>query len=104
MLRAFDDQNINVITNLCNIINNRGFIPAHLKQSIFITLPKKSKAWSCTKYRTISLMSHITKLLLKVIEQRIVKKNDNDVSRLQSEFSSKSSTTEGIFNPRTVCE
>ena len=31
-------------------------------------------------------MSHVTKLLLKVIEQRIVKKIDNEVSRLQSGF------------------
>ena len=43
MLRALDDQNIDVITNLCNIIYyNSGAIPTDLKQSIFITLPKKS--------------------------------------------------------------
>ena len=81
LLRALDDENIDVITNLCNGIYNSGVIPTDLKQSIFITLPKKSKAQSCTEYRRISLMSHITKLLLKVIEQRIVKKIDNEVSR-----------------------
>ena len=64
----------------------------------------KSKAESCTEYRTISLMSHITKLLLKVIEQRIVRKIDNEVSRLQSGFRTESGTREGIFNRRTVCE
>ena len=104
MLRALDDQNIDVITNLCNIIYNSGVIPTDLKLSIFITLPKKSKAQSCTEYRTFRLTSHITKLLLKVIEQRIVKKIDNDVSRLQSGFRSGSGTREGIFNLRTVCE
>ena len=103
MLRALDDQNIDVITtNLCNIIYNSGFTPTDLKQSIFITLPKKSKAQSCTEYRTITLMSHITKLLLKVIEQRIMKKIYNEVSRLQSGFRSGSGTREGIFNQRTV--
>ena len=104
ILRALDNQNIDVVTNLCNIIYNSGVIPTNLKQSIFITLPKKSKAHSCTEYRTISIMSHITKLLLKVIEQRIVKKIDNEVSRLQSGFRSGSVTREGIFNLRTVCE
>ena len=49
-------------------------------------------------------MSHITKLLLKVLEQRLVKKIDNKVSRLQSGFRSGSGTREGIFNLRTVCE
>ena len=81
MLRALEDQNIDVITNLSNIIYNSGFIPNDLKQSIFITLPKWSKAQSGTEYRIISLMSHIIKLLLKVIEQRIVKKIDNEVNR-----------------------
>ena len=63
MLRALDDENIDGITNIFNIIYNNGDIPTDLKQSIFITLPKKSKAQSCTEYRTDSLMSHITKLL-----------------------------------------
>ena len=104
MLRALDDENIDVITSLCNSIYNSGVIPTDLKQSIFRTLPKKSKAQSCTEYRTISLMSHITKLLLKVIEQTIIKKIDNEVSRLQSGFRTGSGTREGIFNLRTVCE
>ena len=104
MLRALDDENIDVITNLCNIMYNSKVIPTDLKQSIFITLSKKSKAQSCTEYRTISLMSHIKKLLLKVIEQRIVKKINNEVSRLQSGFRTGSGAREGIFNLRTVCE
>ena len=104
MLKALNDQKIDVITNLCNIIYNSGVIPTDLKQSIFITIPKRSKAQSCTEYRTVSLVSHIPKLLLKVIEQRIVKKIDNEVSRLQSGFRSRSGTREGIFNLRTVCE
>ena len=65
MLRALDDENIDVITNLCNIIYNSGVIITDLKQSIFITLPKKSKAQSCTEYRTISLMSHVNKATFK---------------------------------------
>ena len=88
MLRALDDENTDVITNLCNIIYNSGVIPTDLKQSIFRALPKKSKAQRCTKYSTINLMHHITRLLLKVIEQRVVKKIDNEVSRLQSGFRS----------------
>ena len=49
-------------------------------------------------------MSHIAKLLSKVIEQRIFKKIDNEVSRLQSGFRSGSGTRESIFYLRTVCE
>ena len=82
MLSAPDDQNIDAITNLCNIIYNSGVIPTDMEHSIFITLPKMSKAQSCTEYKTISLMSHITKSLLKVVVERRVKKIDIEVSRL----------------------
>ena len=57
-----------------------------MKHSVFITLPKKPKAIICTEIRTMSLMSHVTKLLLKIIQQRMANKIDKEVSRLQSGF------------------
>ena len=57
----------------------------------------------CTEFRTISLMSHVTKLLLKIIRQRMANKIDKEVSRLQSGFRPGTGTREGIFNIRTKC-
>ena len=70
-LKALDEQNIEIITSLCNIIYNSGMIPTEMKHSVFITLPKNPKAMICTEFTTISLMSHVTKLLLKIIQQRM---------------------------------
>ena len=103
-LKALDEHNIEIITSLCNIIYNSGMIPTELKHSVFITLPKKPKAMICTEFRTISLMSHVTKLLLKIIQQRMANKIDKEVSRLQSGFRPGTGTREGIFNLRTICE
>ena len=75
-----------------------------MKHSVFITLPKKLKAMICTEFRTISLMSHVTKLLLKIIQQRMANKIDKEVSRLQSGFQPGTCTREAIFNLRTICE
>ena len=85
-LKALDEHNIEIITSLCNIIYNSGMITREMKHSVFITLPKKPKAMICTEFRTISLMSHVTKLLLKIIQQRMANKIDKEVSRLQSGF------------------
>ena len=49
-------------------------------------------------------MIHISKLLLKIIKQRIADKIDKEVSRLQSGFRPEMGTREGIFNLRTICE
>ena len=58
----------------------------------------------CTEFRTISLLSHVTKLLLNKIQQRMANKIDKEVSRLQSGFRPGTGTREGIFNLRTICE
>ena len=58
----------------------------------------------CTEFRTISLMSHVTKLLVKIIQQRMANKIDKEVSRLQSGFRPGTGTREGKFNLRTICE
>ena len=53
-----------------------------MKQPIFVPIPKKPKAQNCTEYRTINLMSHVTKLLLKIIQVRITAKMNKEVSGL----------------------
>ena len=73
-IKVFDEHNLEVVTDLCNTIYNSGYIPIDMKQSIFIPLSKKPKAQKCTEFRTISLMNHTSKLLLKIMRQRIADK------------------------------
>ena len=79
-------------------------MPTEKKHSVFITLPKKPKAMICTEFRTISLMSHVTKLLLKIIQKEWLTRLMKKVSRLQRGFRPGTGTREGIFNLRTICE
>ena len=71
MLKAFDDGPLGKLTQLCNEIYNTGYWPKELKESIFIPIPKKPKATRCQEYRTISIMSQVTKLLLKIVMDRM---------------------------------
>ena len=75
-LKELDEHNIEIITPFCNIIYNSGMIPTDMKHSVFITLAKKPIAMICTEFRTISLMSHVTKLLLKIIQQGMANEID----------------------------
>ena len=49
-------------------------------------------------------MSHVTKLLLRIIQVRITAKINKEVSELQSGFSSGMGIREGIFFLRSICE
>ena len=62
VLKALDDTSLKILTKLCNKIYSTGHIPNDMKNSIFFTLPKKQRATVCIDFRTISLMSHVTKL------------------------------------------
>ena len=66
-LKGLDESGLDKLTELCDLIYNTGYIPDDLKHSLFITIPKKKNAQNSCEFRTISLMSHITKIILSII-------------------------------------
>ena len=44
-----------------------------LKRSVFIPVPKKVNAKECSNYRTIALISHTSKVMLKILQARLEK-------------------------------
>ena len=75
-----------------------------MKNSTFIRLPKKSKAVECTEFRTLSLMSHMLKVLLRIILRRNKILLEKEIDVTQSGFIGGKGTREGIFNMRTISE
>ena len=45
--------------------------PQDWKRSVFIPIPKKSNAKECSNYHTIVLISHATKVMLKILQARL---------------------------------
>ena len=64
---------MNWLTAVFNHTYNTGSIPLDWLNYEFITLPKTQGAKQCDEYRTISLLSHLQKLFLKIIHKRIYK-------------------------------
>ena len=59
------------LTRLTNMVYNHGYFPEELNKYTLITFPKISGTTKCEKHRTISLMSHITKLIQRVVMNRV---------------------------------
>ncbi|GFS03554.1 hypothetical protein ElyMa_004635000 [Elysia marginata] len=71
-IKALDEFGINKITELLDEIYETGEIPKEMLKSIFIALPKKDGATECELHRTsISLMSQVTKILLRIVMTRV---------------------------------
>ena len=80
-----------------------------MSSSIFVRLPKKAKATECSGYRTLSLMSHYIRYILKILLKVILKRNKHKIesvfiSETQSGFMAGKGTREGIYNLRTIIE
>ena len=95
---------IDILTSICNKIWKTGEWPTTWAQSIVITLPKKGNLQLCQNHRTISLNSHSSKVMLKIIINRLQPQAEENIAEEQAGFRAGTSTTEQIFNLRILCE
>ena len=95
---------IDILTTICNRIRKTGEWPTTRTQSLVITLPKKGNLQLCQNYRTISLISHPSKVMLKIILNRLQPQAEEIISEEQAGFRAGRSTTEQIFNLRILGE
>ena len=73
-LKALEMMGIDLVHHLIDRNYETDVVPDEMLKSVFVTLPKKPGAPECENFRTISLMSHALKLLLRIMVQRIEKK------------------------------
>src|SRR6184192_1270206 len=71
LLQCMGEKGVKIMTRLINKIYQSGFMPEDFRESIFVPIPKVSKAQECrlSDFRTIALISHASKVLLHVIKR-----------------------------------
>ena len=57
-----------------------------LEKSVFIAIPKKGNAKECSNYRTIALISHASKVMLKILQARIQQYMNHELPDVQAGF------------------
>ena len=77
--------------------------PTTWTQSLVITLPKKGNLQLCQNYRTISLIGHPCKVMLKIILNRLQPQAEEIIAEEQAGFRAGRSTTGQIFNLGILC-
>ena len=97
MLVAVVEVGILELTELSYMIHNQGSFPSELNKSIFIKLPKMHGTIKCEKHRTISLMRHVTKLVLLIVINRIRGITLDEIAPVQYGFMSDKGTGNTIF-------
>src|SRR6476469_1777992 len=82
----------------------KGIWPSDFTRVVMIPLQKKMNALECSDHRTISLISHASKILLKILTNRIEAKARDFIGRNQFGFSKGCGTRDAIGVMRMICE
>jgi len=71
ILKNLDEKTNKVLFEIIKKCYEEGSIPGDLIKSKTITLPNKGSATDCSNYRTIAILSHLSKVILNIIKNRL---------------------------------
>ena len=71
ILQILKDDTVKMQHSICQKIWKTQQWPQNWKRSVFIPIPKKGNAKECSNYRTIALISHASKVMLKILQARL---------------------------------
>ena len=75
-----------VLHSICQQIWKTQQWPQDWKRSVFIPIPKKGNSQECSNYRTIALISHASKVMLKVLQARLQQYVNRELPGVQACF------------------
>lgn len=102
LLKYGGNSTLDTMHKICVDVWETGEWPSDWGLSTFIPIPKKGDRSQCSNYRTISLVSHSSKVLLKVILNRIQQKTEQELSDEQAGFRPGRGTRDQITNLRVL--
>ena len=75
-----------MLHSICQQIWKTQQWPQDWKKSVFIPIPKKGNAKECSDYRTIALISHASKVMLKILQARLQQYVNRELPDVQAGF------------------
>ena len=86
LFQILKDDAVKVLHSICQQIWKTQQSPQDWKGSVFIPIQKKGNAKECSKYHTIALISHTSKVMLKILQARLQQYMNDGLPDVQAEF------------------
>ena len=86
LFQILKDDAVKVLHSTCQQIWKTQQCSQDWKRSVFILIPKKGNAKECSNYRTIALISHASKVMLKILQARLQQYMNCEFSDVQGGF------------------
>ena len=104
LFQILKDDAVKVLCSICQQIWKTQQWPQDCKRSVFIPIPKKGNAKECSNYCTIALISHTSKVILKILQARLQQYLNQELSDVQAGFRKGSKTKDQIANIHWITE
>ena len=98
LFQILKDDAGKVLHSICQQIWKTQQWPQDWKRSVFISIPTRGNAKECSNYHTIALISHTTKVVLKMLQARLQQYMNHELSDVQVGFRKGRRTREQIAN------
>ena len=93
-----------MLHSMCQQIWKTQQWPQDWKRSVFIPIPKKGNAKESSNYCTIALISHASKVILKILQARLQQYVNRELPHVQAGFGKDRGTRDQISNIRWIME
>ena len=100
--KILKDDAVKVLHSKCQQIWKTQQWPQDWKRSIFIPIPKKGNAKECSNYLTIALISHTSKVMLKILQARLQRYVNRELPDVQAGFRKGRGTRDQTANIRWI--
>jgi len=104
LFQILKDDAVKVLYSICQQIWKTQQWPQDWKRSDFIPIPKKGSAKECSYYRTIALISHTSKVMLKILQARLQQYMNYEFQDVQAGFRKGRGTRDQIANIHWIIE
>ena len=86
LFQILKDDAVKVLHSICQQIWKTQQWPHDWKRSVFIPIPKKGNAKECSNYHTTALISHASKVMLKIFQARLQQYMNCELPDVQAGF------------------
>ena len=104
LFQILEDDAVKVLHSICQQIWKTQQWPQDRKSSVFIPIPKKGNAKECSNYHTIALISHASKVMLRILQAKLQQYVNCELPDVQAGFRKGRGTRDQIANIRRIIE
>ena len=104
LFQILKDDAVKVLQSICQQIWKTQQWPHYWKRSVFIPIPKKGNAKECSNYHTVALISHASKVMLKILQARLQQYVNRELPDVKAGFRKGRGTRDQIANIHWIME